>query len=522
MKTRVNQEKLLDEIATNRSFRKELAMADINWFFTIYFSNYIKYESAPFHREMFSLITNEQNPIVAITAFRSSAKSTICSLVFPIWAIVGPLRKKNIVIVTLNQTRSEETLNNIKYEFETNDLLIEDFNPWQGKTNKWTENAIVIPKYDAMIKAVSVSEGIRGIRYKQHRPEIIICDDIEDVPSTQSSENRKKLWQFIYGELVPAGEKGVRQIYIGNKVHNDSVMMRLKRAIESGKVDGVYKEYPLVDSKGKILWPGLYSNKKEIKKLKAKYASDIDYLREQMLKILPEGDAIIKPEDIHYYDELPNIEPEFYFTSVDPAFSELDTSDPTAIIVGAVYKMGKQLKVYIFARLVNKNLKVPDWIEEIRNIKRDLGDGALVRIFVEGGGPQKGLVQMLQYEGIPAEEIHVDGKDKRARLHITSPWIKNGVINFPRAGNEELINQILYFGSEKHDDLVDAFTLASKAILDSERNSVASPIQINLSEPFRDSVVRKVTTSSGQDWADVEDQEIFGRLKLRNPTRIFG
>ena len=207
MKTRVNQEKLLDEIATNRSFRKELAMADINWFFTIYFSNYIKYESAPFHREMFSLITNEQNPIVAITAFRSSAKSTICSLVFPIWAIVGPLRKKNIVIVTLNQTRSEETLNNIKYEFETNDLLIEDFNPWQGKTNKWTENAIVIPKYDAMIKAVSVSEGIRGIRYKQHRPEIIICE-ISEFYISEISENilffyfissifTKLIWSFL-------------------------------------------------------------------------------------------------------------------------------------------------------------------------------------------------------------------------------------------------------------------------------------------------------------------------------------
>lgn len=47
-------------------------------------------------------------------------------------------------------------------------------------------------------------------------------------------------------------------------------------------------------------------------------------------------------------------------------------------------------------------------------------------------------------------------KDKRARLRVAARYIKNGTVKFPRHGCEQLITQLLGFGSEKHDDLVDA------------------------------------------------------------------
>jgi predicted phage terminase large subunit-like protein len=48
-------------------------------------------------------------------------------------------------------------------------------------------------------------------------------------------------------------------------------------------------------------------------------------------------------------------------------------------------------------------------------------------------------------------------QDKRSRLVILANMIKTGQILFPREGAEELIQQIVHFGVEKHDDLVDAF-----------------------------------------------------------------
>ena len=48
-------------------------------------------------------------------------------------------------------------------------------------------------------------------------------------------------------------------------------------------------------------------------------------------------------------------------------------------------------------------------------------------------------------------------QDKRSRIVLTAHIIKTGKIRFPRHGCEELINQIVHFGVEKHDDLADAF-----------------------------------------------------------------
>ena len=45
--------------------------------------------------------------------------------------------------------------------------------------------------------------------------------------------------------------------------------------------------------------------------------------------------------------------------------------------------------------------------------------------------------------------------NKRGPLHL----IKNGTILFPDKGCEELIEQLVGFGVEKHDDLADAFSL---------------------------------------------------------------
>lgn len=48
-------------------------------------------------------------------------------------------------------------------------------------------------------------------------------------------------------------------------------------------------------------------------------------------------------------------------------------------------------------------------------------------------------------------------KDRRTRLEVIAPYVKNGMVLFPRTGCEELLQQIFSLGAEKHDDLCDAF-----------------------------------------------------------------
>ena len=55
--------------------------------------------------------------------------------------------------------------------------------------------------------------------------------------------------------------------------------------------------------------------------------------------------------------------------------------------------------------------------------------------------------------------------DKRSRLCTTHHYIKTGRVLFPKKGCERIIQEVMGFGVEKHDDLVDALTIAVNAIM---------------------------------------------------------
>ena len=85
---------------------------------------------------------------------------------------------------------------------------------------------------------------------------------------------------------------------------------------------------------------------------------------------------------------------------------------------------------------------------------------------------QRAAIEMVQEAGIPAEPVKV-GTDKRSRLAQAAVFIK--FVRFPRRGCEDLIAQLLGFGVEEHDDLVDAFV---QLVLGMFRVSGAQPLDV--------------------------------------------
>jgi predicted phage terminase large subunit-like protein len=459
---------VLKQIKNSRQFRKELANKNIFWFFSIYFHDYIKYESADFQKEIFSLISDEENKIVAVTAFRNSAKSTICSLVLPIWSVLGKWKKKYVLLVLQNQNLAKGALINIRKELEGMNILVKDYLPKNGKKGKWTEEAIVLPKYGAKIAAVSIRESIRGTRYLQHRPGLVVADDLEDVNSCRSSENRRKVKRFVNSELIPIGDRDTKFVFIGNKVHRNSLMMNLKQAIKTGVMNGVYREYPLVDDEGKIAWPGKYPDMESVKALKKNYSSEIDFKREQMLKIISDDEAIIKHDDIKYYEELPEKYVESHIISIDPAVSEKDTACNTGIVNLLTYRKNEMLKIFVAPLVINEKLSSEKIVEKVSACTNLYRSRTNKRVFVESVGSQSVFVDLIKVFKLPAEEVKIGGQDKRTRLNTSSVWIKNARVLFPKKGAEELIDQLCYFGTEKYDDLVDALTLAINKLIKEE------------------------------------------------------
>ncbi len=433
-------------------------------FFHFYFPHYIKSETADFQKEIFELTQNDSIENMYLIAFRGSAKSTILTTSYPIWSILGYRKEKYILIVSQTRIQARQHLANIKIELETNSLLKNDLGPFKEESDEWGALSLTFTKLNARITAISSEQSIRGSRHLEHRPSLIICDDIEDIQSCKTKESRDKTYQWFMSEIRPLGDENTRFVCLGNLLHDDSLLMRVKRKISNGEMEGVFKEYPLITKDGVCLWPGKFKTKDDVEVYKKHVGDEIAWQREYLLRILPPDDQIIKPEWIKRYKNLEDIKRKYpyksTYISVDLAVSQNARSDYTSIVVTQVFGFGSDLKICIMPNPINQKLIFPDTVKKIKTTYINMIKYPKCTVLVEGVGTQSGLTQMLQSEGVIAESVSLGGLDKSTRLMLASQYIQSGKVLFSEYGNEELITQLIGFGTESHDDLVDALSLA--------------------------------------------------------------
>lgn len=466
---------ILNRIHEDQAFRKALARRSFYWFFHIYFGHYATFATADFQKEIFSIIENPYIKTAAIVAFRGSGKSTIATLGCPIWAMLGAPQRRFILLISQTQQLSRQKLTNIRQEFEHNDLLMKDFGPFSETADEWRVNSLVIPQYNARITAISSNESIRGLLHMQYRPDWIITDDVEDLESVKTKESRDKVWGWLTGEVIPIGDSNTKMISVGNLLHEDSLMMRMKQSIENKEMKGIYRSYPFMNG-GTVLWRAKFPTQKEIKELRSKVPSESAWYREYLLKIIADEDRIVQKDWIHYYDLLPkNLDRNAWFIAmgVDLAISEKETSDLTTLVPAIATGFGRELIIYILPFIVNKRLTFPETIHEIKALSDQIQMMYKRQpvVYVENVGYQLSVVQQLTVEHMFAERVDIGGQDKRSRLNITTPYLKAGKILFPKYGAQDLINQLVNFGIEKHDDLVDAFSILISEVIRKDRPS---------------------------------------------------
>jgi predicted phage terminase large subunit-like protein len=482
---KVIPETLIDKMIKDRTVRTSITKESFLYFFHFYYAHYVKYETADFQKEIIHLI--EKSPVenLYIVAFRGSGKSTMITTAYPIWAILGKQQKKFCTIFCQTKAQAKQHMMNIRAELEDNDVLKKDLGPFQEESDEWGSHSLVFKKHKARITVASSDQSIRGLRHNEHRPDLIICDDVEDVQSTKTREGREKTYNWLRGEVIPAGDKTTRLIIVGNLLHEDSLLMRIKEEIAQGRANGDFKEYPLLDSTGTCLWPGKYKNETDIEDEKMNIASEISWQREYLLRIIPSDDQVIYPEWIQYYDELPPDTHNAYrgtYAGVDLAISTKDSADFTAVVFARIYGRNEKLRIYILQNPIAKKLHFPAQVDLLKDIKNTVMPRSQDKIFVESVAYQEALPQMLEMHGVHAESIKPKG-DKRTRLSLTSTSIKSGMIKFPRKGCEELIEQLVGFGVEKHDDLADAFSLLVNSTLDKHSSESTFLIWVLGNEP---------------------------------------
>lgn len=281
-----NQEIMIifEQIKKDRRFRQELAGQSHYWFLKIYLSHHLTYPLAFFHKQMLAITEDPSYKLVGMMSFRESGKTTIMNLSYILWSVIGKLQKKFILIISRSKKQARIHLENIRYELEYNELLKNDFGPLIMEKNDSGSSHIFLRKFNTKIMAIGMrQQAIRGLKYGQYRPDLIVCDDLEDGESVQKYKEVKRICEWFKNEVMPSGSQSTNIVVLGNLLDDSSFIMKLREEIIQNRMaDAVFCTYPLLDDYDQNLWPEKFTPE-DIKKLRNNYSDESVWAREYLL-----------------------------------------------------------------------------------------------------------------------------------------------------------------------------------------------------------------------------------------------
>lgn len=157
-----------------------------------------------------------------ITVPRGTFKSTLCSVVYPIFSLIQDPNLRILIdseLMTNSQTFLVEINGHLQSEKMTN-----LFGPFKNKTNKWNEKQITIAQRTIVRKEASITcSGIGAEKTSQHY-DLIICDDLSTPKNTQTPELRQKVIQhFRYYMSLLDPEHG-ELVVVGTRYHENDII----------------------------------------------------------------------------------------------------------------------------------------------------------------------------------------------------------------------------------------------------------------------------------------------------------
>ena len=487
--------------------RRLMCSKSLMMFAKTYFKEYCSYENSRFHEETYEIlqgIQKKRNQRVAIAAPREHAKSTIISLIFVLW-VACYKQDRCIVIASNTAKQAEDLLYDVRHAIRQNELLVQDFpDVCEPPNPKWRKDEIILKNSVRILSAGTESE-LRGKRYKQYRPSLIILDDAEQTGDMFSKEVRERLFNWFTKVILNLGSKTTNIIVSGTIHHYDSLLHQLtsedefpgwvKRRYQAIEVWAVHPD--LWDK-----WAQIYRNREKYSDECGPEAAREFYLdnKESML----EGTKVLWPAKETYYDlmvmkerggelsfysekqneplggsnywfpqealvywedrfnstqELLNFlgDNKIILGAIDPSMGESKRSDYSAFITavldkrdGVIYVIGADIGRWKPTELMTRVISTYCKWEH-----KQIG-------FEENGFQKvlgKDLIQMSDKQGkhIPISFIKNTAR-KEERILRLEPMIRQGRIQFSHSHNE-LIQEILHYPKGAHDDGIDALSM---------------------------------------------------------------
>jgi predicted phage terminase large subunit-like protein len=177
--------------------------------------------------EQFDAMQTARGVKINVLGPRGGAKSTLGTLALPLRAALER-REPYIWIVSDTKHQACAHLENVKNELTDNRRLAADFPSAVGRGPVWRGNAVVL-RNGVVIEAFGTGQRLRGRRRREHRPTLIICDDLQNDGHTRSALQREHSREWFHGTLMKAGTAGTGVVNLATALHRDALAMELLR-----------------------------------------------------------------------------------------------------------------------------------------------------------------------------------------------------------------------------------------------------------------------------------------------------
>lgn len=488
--------------------------------------------AADFHKEickdMDNVSQNRPNAQIVRAAPRGHAKSTYLSKAFPCREICFR-KRKYIITLSITPDVAVKNLEWIQLQLKHNEKLRNDFGPLLAPKKQenprdnneafiaWTPKGNDAQALLTLCEASSTGKALRGRNWNGVRPDLIICDDLEDADNTNTVELRTKLKEWFNKVVVPLGDPSGKRtaiVYMGTTVHHDCLLMDVlyKRGDFESKVYRAIRKIP----KRMDMWAEceeIYKNPDEVPQKRAKDAEayylehkeEMDegaevlwpevqplwklfkwkwdngskaFSTEYLNNPVDEESMIFNPENFYYYDSAErNFKDGDYdiFMGIDFAMGKKERGDYCACITVARHK--KTRTMYVADTTI---IKVhPDKFLDM--VVDKVVEWQPDKIAADANVAQEFLVWTLRQrlkavnypEHTRVKEVKSRTK-KELRIEAMLPEIQSGKIQFNKR-HALLLEQFEQYGTGSHDDGPDALQMATEIARKHSREIIQKP-----------------------------------------------
>lgn len=426
---------------------KRIFAEDIELFGKFFFPHHLKLDTPKFHKEIYRMFESKELRI-AVGAPRGHAKSTLTDVIYLCWAIV---HEKAHFVLLVSDTYSQATLflEAVKAEFEDNEKLAMFYGKLTSK--HWAEDEIVAN--GMMIKCVGAKMKVRGLKYREFRPDLILVDDLENEELVSNKDRRDSLERWFNGALIPCLAKEGRLVMIGTVLHYDSLMYKV---LDEKKYREFAKKTYKAITDGKALWPE-HLGIPELEQIKRNYIEQGQgylFYQEYQNDPISDENRKFKVEMMKFYEEESLVGKNLRcYITIDRAYSAEKTADFTGIVINRV---DRENNWYVKAERFKGNER--ELIEKIFDLKSYFRP---IKIGVEQNAFKSTLEPYLKEEMrrrnnfFSVVELKSNGRAKNPRIEGLLPRYESGSIYFLKT-DTAIQDEMIRFPRSPHDDLIDA------------------------------------------------------------------